>query len=77
QYQYLKKRRIAADGCRRIAVDYDSVHGSTADLICVISYGIKKRVTPAGSCSPTAVQPISKQCETERLILSNSLCNKK
>ena len=38
---------------------------------------MKKRATPAGSCSPTAVQPVSKQCETARTILRNFLCNEK
>ena len=32
----IKKRRIAADGCRRIATCSNSVHSSAADLICVI-----------------------------------------
>ena len=33
-----KKRRIAAEGCRRIEISSDSVHSFSADLICRISY---------------------------------------
>jgi hypothetical protein len=42
----IKKRRIAADGCRRIAVCSNSVHGLTADLICAIAYNIKSGQRP-------------------------------
>ena len=37
----IKKRRIAADGCHRIAVYSDSAHSSSADLIYAISYSLK------------------------------------
>ncbi|MBR6744125.1 MAG: hypothetical protein IKM00_02785, partial [Clostridia bacterium] len=60
-----------------IAVDYDSVHGSTADLICVISYGIKKRATPAGGCSPIAIKTVSKRYKRRGSICAISYAIKK
>ena len=65
-----KKRRIAADGCRRIAVCSDFVPCSTAEPFYAISYSAKKRATPAGKllalqavCSPIQVWLVSQQCK--------------
>ena len=65
---FYKKRRIAADGCRRIAVCSDFVPCSTAEPFYAISYSVKKRATPAGKllalqavCSPIAVKTVSKR----------------
>jgi len=38
-----EKRRIAVDGCRRIAVCFDLALGSMAELICTIFHDIKIR----------------------------------